>query len=185
MLPSLVATTVLNVSAQETSTDIDWPTVLGPMLDALQPMLPWLILLAILLVVIMCPLPGRGPGSRKRDPWRGFKFESRRVVLARSGNRCEAALLIVVGRCGSPAEEVDHLYPWSKGGATVVSNGQALCKRHNRSKSNLTPPWWYVLCLERRRRKYFPAGEDVRVLATMSPSDREARASWSERKRTR
>jgi len=52
------------------------------------------------------------------------------------GNRCEGPLLLALGRCGKPAEEVDHIYPWSKGGATIVSNGQALFKSHNRSKSN-------------------------------------------------
>lgn len=165
---------------------MEWEALLGGVLRGIQPVLPWLIGLASFAIVVGCPLPGRGPGFlRRRDPWRTFKFEARRVVVARAGNRCEAALLIAIGRCGSRAEEADHVYPWSKGGPTVVSNGQALCRSHNRSKSNLTPPWWYVLCLERRRRRYFPAGEDVRVLATMSATDREVRASWSERRRTR
>ena len=80
------------------------------------------------------------------------------------------------GRCNSAAVEADHVFPWSKGGPTVVSNGQALCRDHNRRKSNLSPPWWYVLALEKRRRSYFPEGVDVRVRAVMSDSDREARA---------
>ena len=53
----------------------------------------------------------------------------------------------------------------------MVGNGQALCKAHNRSKGASTPPWWYVLGLERRRRSYFPVDADVRVLAVMSDVD--------------
>jgi len=124
-------------------------------------------------------------GAVLGDVLRGFRFDARRIVLGRAGNRCEGPLFVAWGRCQGEAEEVDHVYPWSKGGSTVVSNGQALCRRHNRSKSNQTPSWWYVLSLERRRRQYFPIGDEVRVHATMSASDREARQAWTERKRTR
>jgi hypothetical protein len=89
-------------------------------------------------------------------------------VFRRAGDRCEAPLVFVVGRCRHAAVEIDHIYPWSKRGATVTSNGQALCKNHNRHKGNLRPPWWYVLGLERRRRSYFPVGEAVRVSAAIS-----------------
>ncbi|WP_217995891.1 HNH endonuclease [Kribbia dieselivorans] len=85
------------------------------------------------------------------------------------------------GRCPAAAVEVDHVYPWSKGGATIVSNGQALCRRHNQAKRNVTPPWWYVLSLERRRRGYFPEGANVRVSAAMSRREREARAGTQRR----
>ena len=39
----------------------------------------------------------------------------------------------------------------------------------------MTPPWWYVLSLERRRRAYFPQGLDVRVFAVMSSEEASAR----------
>ena len=65
--------------------------------------------------------------------------------------------------------------PWSKGGPTVVSNAQALCRGHNRSKAAFVPPWWYVHGLERRRRGYFPSGASVQVLAVMDEVDRAAR----------
>lgn len=68
-----------------------------------------------------------------------------------------------------------HL-PLVEGGATVVSNGQALCKCHNRSKSNLTPPWWYVVSLERRRQKYYPVG--VGSASLSGASDEAARDAW-------
>jgi len=32
--------------------------------------------------------------------------------------------------------DADHVAAWSKGGATVASNCQMLCKTHNRSKGN-------------------------------------------------
>ncbi len=32
--------------------------------------------------------------------------------------------------------EADHIIPWCEGGKTVISNGQMLCREHNRIKSN-------------------------------------------------
>lgn len=152
-------------------------------LQAFEPVIPWLAGLAIFWIVVSSPLPGRGPGFfRRRDPWRGFKFAARTSVMTRAGNRCEGSIVLAWGRCRQVATEVDHVYPWCKGGPTVVSNGQALCRDHNRRKSSLTPPWWYVLGLERRRRGYFPVTDDVRIRASMSAADREARKAWSTRK---
>lgn len=159
-------------------------TALLEVLRGFLPMVPWLVGLAAFWVVVSCPMPGRGPGLlQRRDSWRRFRFEARRVVMTRAGNRCEGAILLAWGRCRQIAVEADHIYPWSKGGATVLGNGQALCRDHNRRKSNLSPPWWYVLCLERRRRCYFPDAEDVRVRARMSRLDREERLEWAARKR--
>jgi hypothetical protein len=64
----------------------------------------------------------------------------------------------------------------------VPSDGQALCSGHNKNQGAMRPPWWYLLSLERRRRSYFPPRADVRVFATMSDADRQARASALERK---
>ena len=144
-------------------------------------MLPLLAMGGLALVVVACPLPGRGPRPfRRRDPWRGFRFASRRAVMDRAGYRCEGSLFLVWGRCTAEATEI--VYPWSRGGPTVVSNGQALCRTHNQRKSNLRPPWWYVLSLERRRASYVPLGSDVRVVARMTPNDMAARAAWSDRR---
>lgn len=158
--------------AGDAAGSIDW----SPLVEGLRPFLPWIVLLVALLIVLAAPMPGRGPGVfARRDPWRTFKYDARRAVLGRAGNRCEGPLLLAWGRCRAAAEEADHIYPWSKGGATIVSNGQALCRRHNRSKRNATPPWWYVLALERRRRKYFPVGLDARVRGRMRSEDRALR----------
>ncbi|MCR8669998.1 HNH endonuclease [Agrococcus sp. HG114] len=158
--------------------------LLQGMLSGIAPHLPWLVPLVLLAIVLGFPMLGRGPNSTRRDPWRGFKFAARETVLERAGRQCEASLLLAWGRCGAPAVEVDHVVPWSRGGPTVVSNGQALCRAHNRAKGARVPPWWYVLGLERRRRRYFPAGADVRVLAVMGDADRAARARPPRRRAT-
>jgi hypothetical protein len=156
----------------------------GLLLDGLRPFVPILVLVGVLLLLLTSPMPGRGPRPfLPRDAWRGFRFAARRTVLTRAGGRCESPMLLGWGRCRENATEVDHIYPWSKGGPTVVSNGQALCRRHNRRKSSLRPPWWYVLSLERRRAGYFLPGVDVRVLARMSADDRAVRSAWAERRR--
>ena len=91
---------------QPAATGIDWHAALNSMWQGIQPALPYLVPL----IILMSPLPGRGPRSRKRDPWRTFKFDARRSVLARAGNRCEAAALVFILRCPDEAAEVDHVY---------------------------------------------------------------------------
>lgn len=151
--------------------------------NGLQPFLPLLSVLVIGLLLAGSPLPGRGPRLfQRRDPWRGFKFALRRTVMDFASGRCEAPVFLAWGRCRAAATEVDHVYPWSRGGPTVVSNGQALCRDHNRRKSNLRPPWWYVLALERRRKAYYPPGTGARVLARMNAEERSAREEWINRR---
>lgn len=141
---------------------------------AIEPVAPVLIAMLVLAAVLGAPLPGRGPIGR-RDPWRSFKYGSRREVMERAGGRCEAQLFLLWGRCGEPATDADHIYPWSKDGPTIVSNGQALCRSHNVGKGSTTPPWWKLIGLERRRKSCFPDGADTRVLARMSAADRALR----------
>lgn len=160
-----------------------WSTATNAFFFIVGPHLWWLIPLLALIAVLRFPMLGRGPNSSRRDPWRGFKFAPRAAVLQRAGGRCEAPVLLAWGRCDDLAVEVDHVVPWSRGGPTVASNGQALCKAHNRSKGAMVPPWWYVLGLERRRREYFPAGADVRALAVMDDVDRAARERSAAKRR--
>lgn len=165
-----------------TPTDIDFENMLDGIVAGLAPVAPWLVSLAALAVVLRFPMPGRGAGLfSSRDPWRLFKYEARRHVMERAGGRCEGSVVLLWGRCGRVAVEADHVYPWSRGGATVPSNGQALCRDCNRSKSNVRPAWWYIIGLERRRRSYFPQGRDVRVSAAMTAADRALRAPVSRR----
>lgn len=149
-----------------------WERVLGAFVAGVLPMLPQLSLIFLTLLALTCPIPGRGPRLfRGRDPWRRFMGEARRAVMARAGGRCEGAVFFGWGRCPDAATEVDHVYPWSRGGPTIPTNGQALCADHNRRKGAMRPPWWYVLSLERRRRRYFPPDEDVQVDGKISASE--------------
>ncbi len=164
--------------------DID---ILGPlfggMWDAFKAAWVWLVPLLLAVAIVRFPMLGRGPNSTQRDPWRGFKYAPRATVLARAGGRCEGSVFLAWGRCSEPAVEVDRVFPHSKGGPTVVSNGQALCKGHNRRKGSTSPEWWYIRALERRRRGYFPAGVDVRVFAVMSSAEEAARDQWAQKRR--
>ncbi|WP_376766676.1 HNH endonuclease [Nocardioides stalactiti] len=104
--------------------------------------------------------------------------------MARAGGRCEGPLFLAWGRCRQPAAEADHIYPWSRSGPTVVGNGQALCRDHNRRKASHRPPWWYVRGLERRRLSYFPPDVDVTVVARLTEADRAARQASNLRHRS-
>lgn len=145
---------------------MDWLKVLATMFDTIRPMLPPILGIFGMAFVLTAPLPGRGPRFlQKYDPWRRFKGDARRQVMDRAGNRCEGAVFLGWGRCSDPAAEADHIYPWSRSGPTLPSNGQALCTAHNRRKGAMRPPWWYLLSLERRRHSYFPPEADLRVNA--------------------
>lgn len=149
-----------------------WERIPEAFLAGILPMLPQLCLIFLALLVLTCPIPGRGPRLfQRQDPWRLFKGDARRAVMARAGGRCEGAVFFGWGRCPDAAIEVDHVYPWSRGGPTITANGQALCRGHNRRKAAMRPPWWYVLSLEHRRRGYFPTDADARVSGKISASE--------------
>ena len=71
------------------------------------------------------------------------------------GSRCEHRMLGLF-RCPRRGEQMDHHYPWSKGGATDRHNLVYLCARHNRRKSDHTPTLWGTWLLYRARLKYLP-----------------------------
>lgn len=159
-----------------------WERILMAFLAGIGPFLPQLCLSLLAVLVITYPIPGRGPRLfQRRDPWRLFKGEARRAVMTRAGGRCEGSSFLVWGRCSDDATQVDHVYPWSRGGPTVPTNGQALCRAHNRNKAAMRPPWWYVLSLENRRRGYFPPGVDVRVSGKVSAGELAQHAIASKR----
>lgn len=88
-----------------------------------------------------------------RDKQRLFSPEQRTQLRHQAHGRCEHKPLIG-RRCRQAGVEADHVIPWSRGGRTRLSNGQWLCRRHNRAKSNRIPTPIYVWRLHRRRRKY-------------------------------
>jgi 5-methylcytosine-specific restriction endonuclease McrA len=57
-----------------------------------------------------------------------FTGTSREAIFLR-GRRC------IWPGCGLPHTQIDHLTPWSEGGATSPPNGAPLCPRHNRLKN--------------------------------------------------
>ncbi len=96
--------------------------------------------------------------GHSRDPVRRFSRGDKAAILARAGGRCEHNSPLL-GRCRQRQNlEADHVHPWSRGGQTAVSNGQALCRRHNRIKRAAVPYGWQLRALEKRRAQYFPTG---------------------------
>src|SRR5699024_4403465 len=79
-----------------------------------------------------------------------------------AGLRCERKPLLCHRGTNTPTQG-DHIYPWSKGGRTVMSNQQALCPFHNARKSGSVPSRMYILRLQWRRRRYFPGDVPTRV----------------------
>ncbi len=69
----------------------------------------------------------------KKNKDRFFSNRDARILYLSSNGRCVT--------CGALLEgdwEADHIIPYSKGGATSINNGQALCKACNRKKGAST-----------------------------------------------
>jgi predicted restriction endonuclease len=67
---------------------------------------------------------------------RNINWRLRALVLMRDSARCQL--------CGATPQDgsklhVDHIFPWSEGGETVVENLQILCDRCNIGKSDVIP----------------------------------------------
>lgn len=119
------------------------------------------LLLALkLLTSLRLADPRNGPEGWRDQP-RTFPDRDREWINRCAGGRCEHRTLGVF-RCRAEITDLDHHYPWSKGGATVRGNLVGLCKKHNLRKTNHIPTrldtWW----LKRARRRYFPA-DDLEV----------------------
>jgi hypothetical protein len=111
-------------------------------------------------------------GGHPRDAVRRFSQAERRMIFIRAGNRCEHHFPIF-GRCRTTTGlEADHVHPHSRGGWTSVSNGQALCQRHNREKSARVPWKWQLNNLAKRRAAYFVPGHDPVVVRRRPPAAR-------------
>jgi hypothetical protein len=78
-------------------------------------------------------MPSTQPPSQPRGS-RNINWRLRALVLMRDGSRCQL--------CGAEAREgaklhVDHIVPWSKGGATALHNLRVLCHVCNIGKSDV------------------------------------------------
>ena len=128
---------------------------------------PWVGVLFALLVLgsLVGSIRRAIHAGHSRDPIRRFPAADRRVIFARAGNRCEFHAPVFGWRCSATTElEADHVHPYSRGGWTSISNGQALCRRHNREKSAAVPWEWQLRRLAKRRAGYFPNGHDPVVV---------------------
>jgi hypothetical protein len=125
---------------------------------------PWLaVVLAVVVGSALVRSVRRAIHSGPRDPIRLFPRADKRILLERAGRRCEHHALIG-GRCAATERlEADHVHPHSQGGWTHISNGQILCKRHNRTKSAGIPWNRSLRKLAERRAVYYPVGVDGTV----------------------
>lgn len=105
---------------------------------------------------------GRGGGTGSTDPTRSYAPGMRREAFDRAGNRCEYDGWLPVLRCRRPAQECDHFWPWSRGGATSLPNAVAACRMHNQSKRARMPSPAQRRRIARRRRRYFAPGSSCR-----------------------
>ena len=126
---------------------------------------PWVVAIAVPLTTTTMVRGIRGLIHSRHEPdaQRRFSGGQRAVIFSRAGHRCEQSSLIE-GRCRENAElHAEHVHSHSRGGATIVENGQALCRRHNKQKAARVPWNWELARLARRRQAYFPAGMETLV----------------------
>lgn len=134
----------------------------GDGLGWLMDHLSWLAVLAAVVVVVLIARRVRSMRPVTTDPQRAYTPAQRATAFERAGHQCEY-MSWGISRCTSPGEHADHLYPWSRGGATSLANCVASCAHHNTSKGAKVLAWWKVRWLESRRRRYFPPGVPVKV----------------------
>lgn len=107
-----------------------------------------------LCVVVLCRVVS--PYLRRfvpRDPQRRFDAAQRRLLLAYASNRCEHLTLWVFRCTQTHYLQADHVMPWSRGGQTLIENGQMLCRRHNSRKTNRVPSLLYRWRHRRRQKR--------------------------------
>lgn len=124
-----------------------------------------------------------------RDPQRRFSAAQRQLLMAYAGYRCEHHALLVF-RCWATAHlQADHIHPWSRGGRTLIQNGQMLCPRHNRRKTNRIPGPLYWAMIQHRRRTAASSPRPLRswrsTTAAARTGGRTASRNWKTRSRHR
>jgi 5-methylcytosine-specific restriction endonuclease McrA len=92
-----------------------------------------------------------------RVPYQARIALNRRAVFARDGHACQY--------CGSPAENIDHVVPRSRGGTHTWDNVVAACRPCNvRKRDRLLPE----TSMRLRRRPRAPLGASWSILASGS-----------------
>lgn len=71
-----------------------------------------------------------------KDDMRSFTHEQRLAIYRKDKGMCQLKIKCNGEKCNWDNWEADHIIPHSKGGKTVVSNGQVACPACNSSKGN-------------------------------------------------
>src|SRR5215469_683971 len=76
------------------------------------------------------------PDIELKDDQRLFSHEQRLAIFRRDQGFCQVKLKCEGLKCEWDAWEADHVKPWSKGGKTIVANGQVACIPCNSAKQD-------------------------------------------------
>lgn len=76
------------------------------------------------------------PDIELKDDQRLFSHEQRLAIFRRDEGHCQVRLKCDGCKCDWDAWEADHTKPWSKGGKTIVANGQVACIPCNSAKND-------------------------------------------------
>lgn len=135
---------------------VSWPRLSWPRI----PIWVWVcaVVLAVCAVLwLLARWPMRSPDNPfDRDPRRRFTSADRDWIRSCTQDRCEHRMLFGLLRCPRVGEQLDHHYPWSRGGATSRRNLVWLCARHNNRKSDRVPSRLSTWLLVRARARYWP-----------------------------
>lgn len=75
------------------------------------------------------------PDIELKDKQRNFTHAQRMAIFRRDGGMCQVRMKCCGIKCSWDDWESDHITPWSKGGHTIVENGQVACPACNIAKS--------------------------------------------------
>jgi len=76
------------------------------------------------------------PTIELKDSSRTFTHEQRLAIFRRDKGICQLKIKCDGKKCEWDNWEADHIVPWSKGGKTIVENGQVSCPECNSSKGD-------------------------------------------------
>jgi hypothetical protein len=76
------------------------------------------------------------PDIELKDNQRLFSQEQRLAIFRRDQGICQAKIKCNGTKCEWDIWEADHIKPWSKGGKTIVANGQVACIPCNSAKND-------------------------------------------------
>lgn len=145
-------------------TETDLPGLLSAAAEGIAALDPGLLALVAAPVALSVIVKGARSGmNHPKDPVRDFSAAQRSAGFTRAAGRCELDGSFWFTRCKRPASHGDHHFPHSKGGASSMENFVAACVRCNTSTGAKIPGLMATMRIERRRRKYFPAGISVKA----------------------